>query len=431
MMIKEKDDLVDIEEKKRILKQRMTSMRRKHDSDEIKRIAYLFLGIIAILILNTVLLLFLKYPIEAIFRHIISSFVVLLIGMAVILFIPCIGSLIILFSRARNRDYILESLGIVLFFPGFPLVIFTLVFSRNFFDNHVFFSYISLLIPSFLILSLFCLIHVNKPIFINSVRNDPFYNYFSILLSQPIFEISKYQDGYTQRPIHSEFNKLKQYFSTKEEFSREISEYLHFLANKGELFGWKSNDSSFRIYPRGLTPRNFNISSPYSLYRFFYRLITFTGLTYLNIDWESQEISIHIAKDDYVNLMDVTFHMLGELVLKRFKMSIKHFAEDRKMESYYTLFSLNRAKQTERRPSNYFHITKKIKISSPRPKVFYFLGLTAFILGNGLVLISYLINYSGATFLSIPFDLYPLGLISIFGSYLSLFFGLLLSSEKR
>ena len=70
------------------------------------------------------------------------------------------------------------------------------------------------------------------------------------------------------------------------------------------------------------------------------KIIKKDGLTTVTVNYNSQELSLRIAKQDYELLNDVTYHLLGQLLLERFKQSIAAFFEDDLEKSYSILFPL-------------------------------------------------------------------------------------------
>ena len=56
-----------------------------------------------------------------------------------------------------------------------------------------------------------------------------------------------------------------------------------------------------------------------SLYQLLIRVYTKKDLTAITINFGTEEVSLHINREDYKELGDVTYHILGEQILERIK----------------------------------------------------------------------------------------------------------------
>ena len=119
-----------------------------------------------------------------------------------------------------------------------------------------------------------------------------------------------------------------------------MKDYCEFLAEKSELIGFDMSETSTKLYPRVLMGyHSYGFGIRY-IWEIFLKVIKKKGLTSITINFTTQEISLKITKEDYDLLNDVTYHLLGQLVLERFKESILEFLEENREKSYSTLFPL-------------------------------------------------------------------------------------------
>ncbi len=159
-------------------------------------------------------------------------------------------------------------------------------------------------------------------------------------MSQQALLIHEVQNGYSQRPFFANFPEITQYCSSLPKFKSKVQEYIHFLTERSELIGWEIRENLVTLYPRMLMGNpNLGLGIKY-LWVLFFKIIKKDGLTTITINYNSQELSLRIAKQDYDLLNDVTYHLLGQLLLERFKQSIIAFLEDDHERAYSILFPL-------------------------------------------------------------------------------------------
>jgi hypothetical protein len=115
--------------------------------------------------------------------------------------------------------------------------------------------------------------------------------------------------------------------------------YSKFLAEKSELIGWEIRDGQAVLYPRVLLGQaDFGVGIRY-LWDLWFRIYRKKGLTAITIDYNLEEISLSIAREDYEWLGNVTYHLLAQKILKRFKQSIIAFLGNNLEKSYLSLFA--------------------------------------------------------------------------------------------
>ena len=121
----------------------------------------------------------------------------------------------------------------------------------------------------------------------------------------------------------------------------KIKNYVRFLSHIGELIGWEVDETTAVLYPRvlmSLPNLPFGIRS---LYQLLIRVYTKKDLTAVTINFATEEVSLHINRDDYNELGDVTYHILGEQILERTKQSIVAFMQKDLCSSYSVLFPVD------------------------------------------------------------------------------------------
>lgn len=85
--------------------------------------------------------------------------------------------------------------------------------------------------------------------------------------------------------------------------------------------------------------KNYGLGIRY-MWEIFLKVIQKKKLTSITINFIEKEISLKVRKEDYNLLNDVTYHLLGQLVIERFKKSILAFLENNQEQAYSILFPL-------------------------------------------------------------------------------------------
>ncbi len=281
---------------------------------------------------------------EAPIRNLILSFLCGVVIVNWIYFIPFLGILLIVTIRTRSRNF---------FFQLFPnlglLVIITIAALSNFIEfkeDLLTFLFIGALLTIVVLECVFLRLVIKgarenkKPLFLWNFFQDSFEAYSSTIVSQQALLIHEVQNGYSQRPFFTNFPEITQYCSSLTKFKSQIQEYIHFLTERSELICWEIRENSVTLYPRMLMGNpDLGLGIKY-LWVLFYKIIKKDGLTTVTINYNSQELSLRIAKQDYDLLNDVTYYLLGQLLLERFKQSIIAFLEDNHERAYSILFPL-------------------------------------------------------------------------------------------
>ncbi|UCG00933.1 MAG: hypothetical protein JSW11_15115 [Candidatus Heimdallarchaeota archaeon] len=275
-------------------------------------------------------------------RGLIMSFFYAIVLVSLYINIPFLIILIIIYLRARSQNYLFQLI------PNFGLqVLIVLAALSNFIqlietDPLMPFYIIFLLVLVFLEM-IFLYWYVRgvrenrKPIFFWTFYQDSLAAYSSTVLSRHALEISEEEDGYSQRPFFLSFSELGEYFKETEFMKDKIREYASFLTEKSELIGWDISENQIVLYPRVLLGKYSPGIGLTFLWRLMIRVLK-KNLTYIRIDFDSQEISLKVAEEDYHLLSDVTYHLLGFQVLNHFKSSILAFITGNREEAYSTLF---------------------------------------------------------------------------------------------
>ncbi|MFX0181474.1 MAG: hypothetical protein ACFE95_00230 [Candidatus Hodarchaeota archaeon] len=278
----------------------------------------------------------------------IRNFIYALVLAAVIIYwfvsIPFLGILSVITVQTRSRNFFLQLLPNL----GLPVVM-TLAALSNFieFEENLFtLIYIGFLLIIVILESVLLRLVIKgarenkKPLFLWSFYQDSFEAYSSTILAQQALLIEEEKDGYSQRPFFTNLTEISEYCISSAEFRSKIIQYVQFLTNKNELIGWKIEENRAILYPRVLIGQyNFGLGIWY-LWNLLIKVIKKKGLTSITLNFSSQELSLKISKEDYNILSDVTYHLLGQLVLERFKRSIISFLENNYEEAYSILFPL-------------------------------------------------------------------------------------------
>lgn len=257
--------------------------------------------------------------------------------------IPFVGIMTLIVIRTRSRNYFYQV------FPTIGLLILvtviafssTLRFSEDSVEEVIYLGIILILI---VMEAIVLRMHVQgirrnkKPLWFYSFFQDTLESYSSTILSQQALKIIDLKDGYTQRPFFSSFLEIKEFCPSKDEFHFAMERYTRFLVEKNELIGWNINNGQIILYPRVLLGyADIGIGLKY-LWDLWIRIYRKKGLTTVTINYTLEEISLSIARDDYKWLGNVTYYLLTQQILKRFKQSIIAFLENDLEKSYLSLF---------------------------------------------------------------------------------------------
>ncbi|MHA1989919.1 MAG: hypothetical protein ACW981_07620 [Candidatus Hodarchaeales archaeon] len=330
--------------KNEIIYQRMNNFKKKYKKQTIVVTTFWILFIIGITILFSVFLQLHDNPILNVIHSLVFSAVIV----NWIYFFPFLCILFVITIRTKNRYFCFQ------LFPNIGLlIIITFVAFINIIEFKedlitILFIFILLIIVAlesyFLRLVIKGLKENKQPLYIWSLFQNSFELYGSTILSQQALFIQEEQNGYSQRPFFISYSEIDHYIHSLNEFHTRINDYIHFLSEKNELFGWDFKDNTIILYPRVLMG-NFDLGLGIKyLWDLLYKIIRKNGLTTITINYSLQELSLRIAKEDYNLLNDVTYHLLGQLVLERFKNSITAFLTNDLERSYSILLPLKKMK---------------------------------------------------------------------------------------
>ncbi|MFX0085821.1 MAG: hypothetical protein ACFFAU_09110 [Candidatus Hodarchaeota archaeon] len=307
-------------------------------------IAYIFWVLLAICL---TIVIYVNFQIhDSPVRNLIYSFLFATVIIAYFTSIPFLSTLIIIVFRTRSKNFFYQ------LFTNLGLLILVTLASMTSFvkleENFFTIIYIGFLLLLAFLEAIFLHLVVQgarnnkKPIFLWTFYQDTFEAYSSSFLSQQALLIDEQKNGYSQRPFFLNFIEISQYCRSSEEFKSKMKNYAKFLAEKSELIGFDIFETTIKLYPRVLMGyRSYGFGIRYT-WDIFLKVIKKKGLTSIAVNFTEQEISLRIAKEDYDLLNDVTYHLLGQLVLKRFKESIVAFLEENQEKSYSTLFPLEK-----------------------------------------------------------------------------------------
>jgi hypothetical protein len=307
-----------IHEKRDLIKIRLMKIQNKQKKQAIVVTIFWMILALVISIMISSLFSFNTSPV----RNFIYSFVMAIVIVNWIYFLPFLGVMIIVIIRTRSRNFFFQlvpNLGL--------LIIITIVALIN---------QIQLKEDIFAALFVIFLLGV---VIIESI----FLRFSSTILAQQALLINEELNGYSQRPFFTDFPEITQYCVADQEFVSRMSDYAKFLVEKSELIGWdiKENKNSIALYPRVLMGElNLGLGIRY-IWKLFNRVLK-KQLTTINVNFSTPEISLRIVKQDYELLSEVTYHQLGQLVLQRFKQSILEFLEGNIDKSYRILFPLDK-----------------------------------------------------------------------------------------
>ncbi|WP_455143262.1 hypothetical protein [Candidatus Hodarchaeum mangrovi] len=280
---------------------------------------------------------------ESPLRNLITSFVIVVVFLSWISYIPFIGILIVIILRTRSKNYLNQLI------PNFGLlIVITFVALSPFIElkeddviTIIFTGFMLLLIilESIFLRSVIQGARQNtKPLFLWSFYQDPFFAFQGTIITQHSLSIEEENDGYSQRPFFLNFSEIIQFCPTLKHFKEKIKDYASFLTERSELVGWDSEKDVIKLYPRVLIGKpDLGLGITY-LWSILKKMIRKVELTYVSINYDKKEISLRINKDDYNLLHDVTFHLLGQSILNQFKLSIIEFLNNNPEKAYSILY---------------------------------------------------------------------------------------------
>lgn len=257
--------------------------------------------------------------------------------------IPFVGIMMIIVIRTRSRNFfyqVFPTIGLLILVTVIALSS-TVRFSEDLVETVI---YTGLLLILIVLESIMLRLHVRgiknnkKPLWFYSFFQDTLESYSSTILSQQALKIMDLQNGYTQRPFFASFSEIGEYCSSLEDYYSKMLRYTRFLLEKSELIGWDISDGQVVLYPRVLLGHaDFGVGLRY-LWDLWIRIYRKKGLTAITMDYNLKEISLSIAREDYKWLGNVTYHLLAQQILKRFKQSIAAFLASDLDKSYLSLF---------------------------------------------------------------------------------------------
>jgi len=277
-------------------------------------------------------------------RNFIETFVIIIVLIAWLYYIPFLGILGLITYRTRNRVYFNQ------FFPNFGLMLVISIVAVNSFIEFQEDAF-TLLYIGFLLVVIFLEMYFlrrvvqgaqenEKPIFLWTLFQDSFEAYSSSILSHHSLLITEELDGYSLRPFFLKISELRTHFTSVPAFEESFASYCQFLLARSELIDYSIASGRVTLYPRVLMgSAKVGLGLRY-IWRLFFNVWGRQGLTKIICDYNTEELILHIARADYDLLNEVTYHQLGQMVLTTFKRSLLAFIEGNVEESYSLLFPL-------------------------------------------------------------------------------------------
>ncbi len=182
------------------------------------------------------------------------------------------------------------------------------------------------------------LLLIRHPLFTTG-RDKASYFGKSTILSSQATKIDSTENGYSQKALFSEFNRLASGVQSVKEFQILGTAYAKFLGKKGLIIYWEITNAAIKLYPRFLIWWPSLLFNPLGMIYFLNNIRKRKNLTVVEITYDPPQISIQVSPADYEILAkDVTFHLLGQKVLKKIKESLLAFLNDDQEVAYNTLF---------------------------------------------------------------------------------------------
>jgi len=181
-----------------------------------------------------------------------------------------------------------------------------------------------------------------------SVKRKPLFRDVKMNISQtPIvsvhsIEIKEELDGYSQRPISSDFQLLRRLIRSSSDFKKQLDNFCTFLGKKGELIDWYIEESYAILYPRFAIKFPNLRKNPLFFYHTLRRVRFNEEQTSIELTLFPPQISININFEDYETLnREPTFHTLCLNVLESVKESLIAFLNN-DLEAAYNILTRGR-----------------------------------------------------------------------------------------
>jgi len=153
--------------------------------------------------------------------------------------------------------------------------------------------------------------------------------YQETILTSQALAIIESEDGHSDRPFFQSFNELGEHITISQNFKPKLGDYVKFLGRKGELIGWKIDETKVILFPRFFMRGSESVVQSMKIYfQTFAKILLLKGLTTIKIDYKRKEISLQVSEDDYHILGEVTYHLLGEKIIINFKESVIAFLQE-------------------------------------------------------------------------------------------------------
>jgi len=326
---------------------RITEFRSKQKKQAIfATFIWIVLAIVLTMVINPIFQIY-----ESSFRNLITSFVIATVFLSWISYIPFIGIFLVIIFRTHSKNYLnqlIPNIGLLIvitFVALSPFIelkeddIFTIIF--------IGFMLLLIILESIFLRSVVQGAKKNtKPLFLWTLYQDPSLAFQGTILTQHSLSIEEEEDGYSQRPFFLKFSEIIQFCPTLEEFKEKIKDYASFLTERSELVGWDFENNVIKLFPRVLIGKlDLGLGITY-LWGILIKMIRKVELTYVSINYDIKEISLRINRDDYNLLHEVTFHLLGQSLLIKFKQSIIEFLNNDPEKAYSILYLTPKEKKS-------------------------------------------------------------------------------------
>lgn len=259
-----------------------------------------------------------EYSNTPIFQKLMFSIV---LSGTIILF-PILAPNVILYlivtMRTKSLDFFYRLASIILFYVFCLLSIFT-------FTNRYHIAVI-LMVSFVLMVSLVLMKLSKKPLLTWGYLLE---KYQETILTSQALAIIESKDGHSDRPFFQSFNELGEHITISQNFKPKLGDYVKFLGRKGELIGWKIDETKVILFPRFFMRGSESVVQSMKIFfQTFANILFLKGLTTVTIDYKRKEISLQVSEDDYHVLGEATYHLLGEKIIINFKESVIAFLQE-------------------------------------------------------------------------------------------------------
>lgn len=231
---------------------------------------------------------------------------------------------LITFSRTYYTGYIKELLILLQ-----EIIMILLIFYFSLIEPNI--LYFVVLLFTFSSITALGYSLLKKPLFWDrfSLEKQLMYNdqKTDIILNQAR-HISEHEDGYSARPIVVDFSDIISQINDEKLVIEKTIDLGTFLAERGYLIGYDYKNNQVKMFLRTSLLQKSDLLRPILFFKRYLNVVKKKDLTVVIFDFHAKELYFKLNRNDYLLLDNITYHSLGNRLLKNFKTSLKYYLAD-------------------------------------------------------------------------------------------------------